>query len=203
LALEKRRLKISRFLGVNDPFEFLGVTLSNPELRTAIGRTIEQLNRKRGMLCFSSRWTNPVMWSHYADRHRGLCLGFEIPGSLVEKVKYVSHRFSDAPVMSGGTENEKIEFMKRVLCTKFSHWKYENEYRSFVSLDEPEGDLFFADFSEKMKLKRIVVGSASELSRSQIQDALGTDADDIPHFKARLAFRSFSVVRNRNSALWK
>ncbi len=24
-------------------------------------------------------WSNPVIWAHYGDKHRGLCLGFEVP----------------------------------------------------------------------------------------------------------------------------
>ena len=26
-----------------------------------------------GMLCFSKGWHNPVQWSHYTDKHKGIC----------------------------------------------------------------------------------------------------------------------------------
>jgi hypothetical protein len=40
------------------------------------------------MLCFSRDWHNPVQWSHYADKHRGICLGFDVPDSLLVPVQY-------------------------------------------------------------------------------------------------------------------
>jgi len=39
--------------------------------------TKERLIGKLGLLCFSRNWHNPVLWSHYADKHRGICPGFD------------------------------------------------------------------------------------------------------------------------------
>jgi len=31
-----------------------------------------------GILCFTKEYDNPLMWSHYADGHRGFCIGYDI-----------------------------------------------------------------------------------------------------------------------------
>ena len=77
--LRHRRLRISRIIELNDPFEFLGIDLSDRTFRQALEETKRQLSDTKGLLCFSKTWRNPVLWGNYADKHRGLCLpGFPI-----------------------------------------------------------------------------------------------------------------------------
>ena len=82
LAVADRRIKISTIMELNDPFEFLGVNLSNRQFRWALRETKRQLSESQGLLCFSKTWRNPVLWGHYADSHRGLCLGFSVRARL-------------------------------------------------------------------------------------------------------------------------
>ena len=32
----------------------------------------------RGVCCFSAVINNPLLWSHYADQHRGVCIGYSL-----------------------------------------------------------------------------------------------------------------------------
>ena len=77
--LQRRHLKVATIPELNDPFELLCLDLSDPELRRAMRAWKATIGRCFGLLCFSRTWRNPVQWSHYADRHRGVCLGFELP----------------------------------------------------------------------------------------------------------------------------
>lgn len=77
-AITQRRLKISRIDNLNDPFEFPGADLSHPAVRLVLRRTKRSLGRQHGPLCFSGAWKNPVLWGHYAEKHKGLSLGFEM-----------------------------------------------------------------------------------------------------------------------------
>jgi hypothetical protein len=129
--LEKRHLKISIIMELNDPFEFLGAELSDRNFRKAIKKTKKDLSKTKGILCFSKNWTNPVQWSHYTDKHKGLCLGFDVPDHFLAKVDYVKERLSQ-----NGEINE--ELMLKFLTTKFEHWSYEKEYRLFVDLKEKD-----------------------------------------------------------------
>lgn len=122
-------------------------------------------------------------------------MGFDVPDRLVSKVTYTKQRLTHQ-----GEIDEKT--MLSFLTTKFTHWSYEDEYRSFLSLDKKVGGLFYADFSQNLQLKQVVVGAHSSVSRAQIRDAIGEKGVNVEIFKARAAFRSFKIVINRNDDLW-
>jgi hypothetical protein len=51
--LALRRLRISRFSGLNDPFELLPVDVGKSHYRDAIRKTKEHINASKGLICFS------------------------------------------------------------------------------------------------------------------------------------------------------
>ena len=197
-AIRNRRLKIARILELNDPFEFLGVNLSDQEHRKALNKTKKSISKDAGILCFSEIYTNPLLWGHYGDKHKGMCLGFEVPKDAVGKVHYVDSRL-EFPRLNQLDE----DFMKNLLYSKFSHWEYEKEHRIWVSLKEEIYDLQFVGFSDaNLTLKYVIVGEKSNITRDQVSDALGTFVGRVKKFKVRKSFRSFKMVKNTNSALW-
>jgi hypothetical protein len=62
--------------------------------------------------------------------------------------------------------------------------------------------LYFAEFSDKLSLKQVIVGAESTVTRQELAAALSDLAQTVEAFKARLAFRSFRVVRQQNPRLW-
>jgi hypothetical protein len=71
-ALREKRLKISTVEDLNDPFELLPYEMTNRSQRSAFRKTRKELDSRRGMLCFSAEWKEPVIWAHYSDKHRGI-----------------------------------------------------------------------------------------------------------------------------------
>lgn len=202
--IEKRRLKVSRIEDLNDPFELLGLELAHGELRQRFLNLKHRMSQDFGILCFSRAWTNPVQWSHYADRHRGVCLGFEVRPGLSMPVEYRARRLAREArrLLTGPITRET---MRRVLSTKYSHWRYEQEERIFVTLEDKNkdsNDRYFENFASDLVLVTVIVGARSNISRDHINEALGSMSSQVAVFKARLAFRSFRVVRNKNESLW-
>ena len=193
--IRKRRLKVATIMELNDPFEFLGVTLADRDFRRALRSTKQELSEIAGIVCFSATWQNPVQWGHYADRYRGLCLGFEVPDSWLEPVVYVTERFPIPEVLDQ-------DFMRKIIATKFAHWSYEQEYRAWVKLDEKTDGLYFVDFSDQLKLVSVMVGDQSPVTRAELADALGDEYKDVKRFKTRPAFRSFEVVQQLDETKW-
>src|SRR6266496_1728361 len=101
-SLYEKRLKISRLDELNDPFELMPFDLSDRGRRCAIRETTKELGKKQGIICFSAAWTDPVIWAHYSDKHRGLCLGFELVDGIGTRVNYVSDRLQlpEMPTLS-------------------------------------------------------------------------------------------------------
>jgi hypothetical protein len=92
-AIRRRRLKVARISELNDPFEFLQVASRNPRRRARYQYVKRALSEYMGLICFSENWRNPVQWSHYAEGHRGICLGFDVaPSAEMRKVRYVESR---------------------------------------------------------------------------------------------------------------
>ena len=56
--MTRRRLKISRFDDLNDPFELLAPDLKDGEVRRSFLATRQRMSERRGVLCFSRNWRN-------------------------------------------------------------------------------------------------------------------------------------------------
>lgn len=188
--LEKGRLKISLFSTVNDPFELLGVELSDKTVRKTVQYESSVLTKEKGLLCFSSDKYNPVQWAHYADNHKGLCLGFEIPKSYVEEVSYVANRLNKS-ILNAPEKHNKL------LTTKFNHWSYEQEYRMLLELvnyPEESPNLRFKHFDELLTLKEVYIGCRSDLKFQDIKNAFQSTSGSVVVKHTRPAFKDFKIV---------
>src|SRR5712664_3511303 len=90
--IEKRHIKISELDQLNDPFELWCVSQQDHRLRAPLRAYKREMSRQFGMISFSKGWRNPLLWSHYADKHRGMCLGFDIDDRGLKQVNYVTER---------------------------------------------------------------------------------------------------------------
>ena len=194
-ALKRARLKISRIHELNDPFEFIGVELSDSKFRGALNKTRRAISRDHGLLCFSKSWRSPVLWAHYAGNHTGVCLGIDLAPRFCRAVNYVEERLPKPSILDE-------EFMKAILFSKFNHWSYEQEYRCYLRLDEDEAGLYYADFGPEMKLAEVIVGHRSKLKRTDIRKLLKPYGLGIKSFKVRPAYRKFEMTEQKNASLW-
>jgi hypothetical protein len=188
--IAKGRLKIARLDECNDPFELWGCWQKDPKLRAAISRWKQEMTNKFGLLCFSRDWHNPLMWSHYADRHRGICLGFDVPEQNVLAVNYTDRRTK----LSKSPSDAEISSL---IYSKYQGWAYEKEWRSWVRLNDRDGGHYFFQFADGIVLKEVYVGAFSNVTRKQVDRALSKGTNGAFVLKTRLAFRTFSVVENR------
>ena len=77
-----------------------------------------------------------MQWSHYADKHQGLCLGFDIPSQKLHQVSYNRERLEVGTEEIHFSQSLDQDQVIKFLTTKYSHWSYEKEVRQFISLDE-------------------------------------------------------------------
>ena len=189
--IAKRRLKISQIDQLNDPFELLCVYQRDRGLRDALRAYKDQMAARFGVLCFSKHWHNPVLWSHYADRHRGICLGFDVDSRGAKAVAYQSER----PQLRIPPSQVNAD---QLLYTKFLDWHYEEEWRNWIQIDErePATGLYFYNFDSYVQLREVIIGPLCEVSEAKVKHALGDSEAKISVIKARLAFKTFRVVRN-------
>lgn len=187
----ERRIKISEISDLNDPFELIPCDLSEPAHFKAVPEMRDELTRNRGLLCFSRSWTNPLLWAHYADKHRGICLGFDLTAGddIARAVDYVEDRlrWEEPP-----TEESTL----KLLWSKFAGWKYEDEVRAFMTREEEENRRYFIHFDERLKLREIIVGHRCSIERGEISTAMASYPEPVPIIKARLSRTTFNVEEN-------
>jgi hypothetical protein len=160
-------MKLSRFSELNDPFELTPHALRTPEDRAANKILRELFSEKRGVICFSTDWHNPVMWAHYGDKHYDMCLGFDVPDTLALKVSYKPTRLKfdvELSALNAGLNIKKIEAM---LLTKLEARRYEKERRVMADLQDKDAmtGLYFTDFGEQLMLREVIIGVRCETSQ--------------------------------------
>lgn len=134
-----------------------------------------------------------------------MCLGFDVPEGFYSEINYSAKRLElDWKTLdSADLDAAKAEAI-RLSTTKFDHWSYEEETRLFLALKEQDADgRFWCPFNEIIRLREIIVGPVSDLTRGDIHDALDPADSDVELFKARLAFQKYKVVRQHRADLWK
>lgn len=98
-----------------------------------------------GICCFSSKHNSELMWSHYADSAKGVCLEFDFRKNDSIKKKLIPVRYSDKTILA---QNE-VDISK-ALIKKRKAWSYENEWRIIQ-------DIGIIPF-DKSELVRVIFG---------------------------------------------
>lgn len=99
-----------------------------------------------GMLSLSESPDNILMWSHYADGHRGLCIKCDVSqfpevDDKLHKVNYEEEYPRVTEYLHAMKHGDNEAAMRLLFTRKSKHWKYEDEWRYIR---------FFADGMEEI-----------------------------------------------------
>lgn len=176
-SIKNKRLYLSDGKNFNDPFEI----------------TVINNKRKLHILCLTSSFRQMLMWSNYADSHKGICLTVEVPMNLVYNVCYTNERPSENSdldeiinksilAMKNAKEPSKIltedysslSNYKKIAYIKGKEWSSEKEYR--VVLDDNEIKKLEECLDTKgnnlymhVKIKNVYLGVNFENNNSKIK----------------------------------
>ncbi|MFP5520713.1 MAG: DUF2971 domain-containing protein [Bdellovibrionia bacterium] len=118
--LESGRLWISSIEKLNDPFE--ATMMSSNEDDTDRIEELEKymkIRDKFGIISLSKTANQLLLWSHYGDAHKGVCIGFS---GLSKNTSYSEIKYITRQPLSHKQPFEILKF-------KSSHWRYEQEGR--------------------------------------------------------------------------
>jgi hypothetical protein len=181
LALQQTKWKIGRLLELNDPLDCQPTLHRNGGAdEVAIGDDpyFRELFDTVGIICYSSKIHDPVIWSHYADCHRGIAFGFEY--SQADGLFDVRYPDDDARARIDYDELQRIKkddtevALLQVICDGFTQkaksWAYKCEYRQFLFLNGCEmiGPNYFRGMPLP-HLRKIVLGVKSRITESDIR----------------------------------
>jgi hypothetical protein len=95
-------------------------------------RLVRDYNDKAGIFCLAATSNNILMWSHYADHHRGICLEFrtDVKDSIFRMAQPVTYgeEFPHLDLLRL-VQDENFREATPWMLTKSPCWSYEHEWR--------------------------------------------------------------------------
>lgn len=172
-------LRLSTFGDFNDPFEMIPgyeILTLDPESRDYIldndqnegdsyyenyMDTMAGVRASLGVICFTSKADNLLMWSHYGNNHEGICVEFDMNSSFFngQYKDSGSPFFDDIDGFNPNDINANVGILKKVeysekrplifytraliddtesWLAKSKEWEYEDEYRIILPVDRAE-----------------------------------------------------------------
>lgn len=189
-------MRISTSNSLNDPFES---KYASNDLKA-----IEEIYRKKyenhcqeylkkfkdyGIISLTTNNDNPLMWTHYANEHKGVVIGFEIDENELsdffytpttcrfEKVKYSQLRQFEGIINEDNLDEIKLHYA----LLKSNEWKYESEYRFILSYKD--ADILYLDknnslFKETLETLELNINEIKNDERYAYIDLTQNKIDD-------------------------
>ena len=140
-----------------------------PEFKQLWKRIVQQANKdleNSGVFCLSERNDSILMWSHYANSHRGFCIEFERHPEndfgdyeKTRKVRYINAY----PVVNILDRKKSYDYK---FYRKATEWKYEKEWR----IINEEGDI---EVPLSVEISAIIFGlKTREKDKTEIRQIL-------------------------------
>ena len=161
---ENPTVKIATPANLNDPFEsllpedmeeyiyqFINENEANfKHHKEDIAKALVNVMRMYGIVSLSETQRNLLMWAHYANEHKGICIGYDVDCLFDEKVKLRLKK--DATLRKVNYDSVRHEnfgnicnlkkvtdvvhyILYKIMLTKGNDWIYEKEHRFIIDLD--------------------------------------------------------------------
>jgi hypothetical protein len=148
----------------------------------------EQTISRIGVCCFSLNHKNTLMWSHYAAKHKGVCLVFD---PLVDPTYFlVAGIYYTDLFKPYNYFDPKEDALFWMVITKAEGWRYENEVR-VISL-EHNGKIAFP----RAALKGLIFGCRTSAEEIHELKRLAVEAGhtSLSYQQAHAAKDSFNIL---------
>jgi len=85
-----------------------------------------------GVACFAEQKDVMLMWSHYADGHKGFCLKFDTSADFFRNLLPINYikEFPSVNIGQALLGKEFPDILRPMIKTKARYWKYEREWRA-------------------------------------------------------------------------
>ncbi len=106
-------------------------------------RNMETMRHQLGVCALSEEPRNPLLWAHYANDHRGLCVQLDLRADLHALVAHPVEYQDEFPVLRDFDRDPDDQRAMLPFLRKSTDWAYEKEWR-IVALDFPNTLRVFA-----------------------------------------------------------
>ena len=107
-----------------------GKIIGQSDFVSSVRKNMQQAYNTWGICCLSEVPYNVLMWSHYANKHRGFCLKYSTEQFYVEhpEGRTIPHKihYTDQQPIARIIDEVAV---RETLLTKAKQWEYEKEWR--------------------------------------------------------------------------
>lgn len=124
---------ITKYGNQNSNIEEHLLSISNDQYYKSLYSELEALRKSIGILCLSKENSNTLMWTHYADNHKGICLGFSLPSVISNLCIAFEVRYENSITANNflcTDEDDDFFAIAKWIFTKSNNWSYEKEVRA-------------------------------------------------------------------------
>ena len=174
------------------------IRLSDLELVT---NDLHELLCEYGIFSSAESWSQCLMWSHYADSHKGFCIGFEFDKEfdsdmgMAHKVKYKENYPIISPeIFNQNNESNNEKLVEATVATKSDEWSYEKEIR-YVKLGRDGGNGIHS--FDKKKTKELIIGACSTPNnKNEIINIVTKHMPWVDIYQATISTSKYELNRN-------
>jgi hypothetical protein len=141
-----------------------------------------------GVFCVSTKPNDILMWSHYADSHKGVCLEFDGLSEMMAHAQKVSYSHKRVPINLYA--DAPMVMMEKAMLTKSDHWAYEAEWRLLRYIQGPGAAQF-----RPPSLTGIVLGAlASKGTFDTVRKWSAQRANPLAIYRAKTSSKEFELL---------
>lgn len=189
-ALSLKSNWYSRLANLNDPYEQAIDDLT-------FGKVYENLKKTFLVCSFSETKDEILMWSHYGDKHKGLCLEFDILNikeESIHKIRYNNEiiEFQEVETYEDGSLKLNINKNGKFILNKFKTWEYEKEWRRIKVDKDPSVKGLYDSWPGR--LSAIYFGKDCRQEDIELVQHLTSDLE-VKYFKVDLDTHLFTMSK--------
>ena len=133
---------IHQYYDTNVNSSFSSFNGPNPsELMNELEKVIGKFSNNSSVACFTTTFDNFLMWSHYANGHNGVCIGYETEKEETDKCNITC-------VVGPNSEGKEIEFPLEIDRVKYSGSVPPIDFYEFCHAFINEGDTDLMNLSK-------------------------------------------------------
>lgn len=173
-------------------------------------RRILDIRRRMRVLCLCDNDRSILMWSHYADQHRGVVLGFDTAAMEnglrrpLEPIEYddklpqlIDPQAWMRTVFFGLAQQPELKNVRKWALVKHANWRYEGEWR-LVLIAKPGTIGDYDDFVfPRNSLVEVVSGCRTDAKRSvELLSLALAFRRDVRHYRMSEHPHRFELVKS-------
>ena len=169
-------------------FRFGAIELrgSDDDLDEIKKRYWKRIESQNGVLCLSAVANSALMWSHYADSHRGVCLQFDAEHWYFTMARPINYAHERAIIDPWNDDNHTAE--EAGIYTKSRDWAYEAEWR--IGRNHFPGSYSFPSEA----LTGVILGAnISEVNEREVRSWIDKRSTGISLFRCRLSECTYGI----------